>query len=293
MSEALFLHYDRAALDAEYDNRAKVTGAEDYVARWKVRSKEARSELKCNLDIAYGSSHAETLDIFPSNTPGKSPINIFYHGGYWRALHKDEFSYVAYGLHEAGAVTVVVNYALVPEVSFDELVRQCRAALAWVWNNADNFEGDREQLFVSGHSAGGHLVAMMMATDWPAFDVGLPAQPICGGCGISGLYDLEPIRLCFLNEDLKLSEETATRNSPMKQKRTCLSPLLLPVGGSEGPEYLRQSNELSEAWSCSGETPKVLVMPGHNHFSIAAQLDDSESELSRSIQDQMGLHPST
>ena len=293
MSEALFLHYDRAALDAEYDNRAKVTGAEDYVARWKVRSKEARSELKCNLDIAYGSSHAETLDIFPSNTPGKSPINIFYHGGYWRALHKNEFSYVAYSLHEAGAVTVVVNYALVPEVSFDELVRQCRAALAWVWNNADDFGGDREKLFVSGHSAGGHLVAMMMATDWPAFDVGLPAQPICGGCGISGLYDLEPIRLCFLNEDLKLSEETATRNSPMKQKRTCLSPLLLPVGASEGPEYLRQSNGLSEAWSRSGETPKVLVMPGHNHFSIAAQLDDSESELSRSIQDQMGLHPST
>ena len=293
MSEILFLHYDRAALDAEYDNRAKVTGAEDYIARWKARSKEARSELDCNLDLAYGSSNAETLDIFPSNTPGKSPINIFYHGGYWRALHKDEFSYVAYGLHEAGAVTVVVNYALVPEVSFDELVRQCRAALAWVWNNADNFGGDREQLFVSGHSAGGHLVAMMMATDWPAFDVGLPAQPICGGCGISGLYDLEPIRLCFLNEDLKLSEETATRNSPMKQKRTCLSPLLLPVGASEGPEYLRQSNELSEAWSRSGETPKVLVMPGHNHFSIAAQLDDSESELSRSIQDQMGLHPST
>ena len=293
MSEALFLHYDRAALDAEYDNRAKVTGAEDYIARWKARSQEARSKLDCNLDLAYGSSHAETLDIFSSNTPGKSPINIFYHGGYWRALHKDEFSYVAYGLHEAGAVTVVVNYALVPEVSFDELVRQCRAALAWVWNNADNFEGDREQLFVSGHSAGGHLVAMMMATDWPAFDVGLPAQPICGGCGISGLYDLEPIRLCFLNEDLKLSEETATRNSPMKQKRTCLSPLLLPVGASEGPEYLRQSNGLSEAWSRSGETPKVLVMPGHNHFSIATQLDNSESELSRSIQDQMGLHPST
>jgi arylformamidase len=293
MSEALFLHYDRAALDAEYDNRAKVTGAEDYIARWKARSKEARSKLDCNLDLAYGSSNAETLDIFLSNTPGKSPINIFFHGGYWRALHKDEFSYVAYSLHETGAVTVVVNYALVPEVSFDELVRQCRAALAWVWNNADDFGGDREQLFVSGHSAGGHLVAMMMATDWPVFDVGLPAQPICGGCGISGLYDLEPIRLCFLNEDLKLSEETAKRNSPMKQKRTCLSPLLLPVGASEGPEYLRQSNELSEAWSRSGETPKVLIMPDHNHFSIAAQLDDSESELSRAIQDQMGLHPST
>ena len=293
MSEPLFLHYDRAALDAEYDNRAKVTGAEDYIAQWKVRSKEARSELDCNLDLTYGSSSAETLDIFPSTTSGKSPINIFYHGGYWRALHKDEFSYVAYSLRGTGAVTVVVNYALVPEVSFDELVRQCRAALAWVWNNADRFGGDHENIFISGHSAGGHLVAMMMATDWPAFDARLPIQPICGGCGISGLYDLEPIRLCFLNEDLQISKETAARNSPMKQQRTCLSPLLLPVGSKEGPEYLRQSTGLADAWSQSGETPKVLVMPGHNHFSIAAQLDDSESELSRAIQHQMGLHPST
>ena len=293
VSEALFLHYDRAALDAEYDNRAKVTGAEDYIARWKARSKEARSELDCNLDLAYGSSNAETLDFFPSNTPGKSPINIFYHGGYWRALHKDDFSYVASAVHEAGAATVVVNYALVPEVSFDELVRQCRAALAWVWRNADRFGGDREKIFVSGHSAGGHLVAMMMATDWPAFDAELPAQPIRGGCGISGLYDLEPIRLCFLNEDLNLSEEDAIRNSPTKQRRTCLSPLLLPVGAWEGPEYLRQSNGLADAWFHSGEAPKVLVMPGHNHFSIATQLDDSESKLSQAIQHQMNLSPST
>ena len=108
MSETLFLHYDRAALDAEYDNRAKVTGAEDYIARWNARSKEARSELECNLDLAYGPSNTETLDIFPSNTPGKSPINIFFHGGYWRANHKEQFSYVAYSLHETGAVTVVV-----------------------------------------------------------------------------------------------------------------------------------------------------------------------------------------
>ncbi len=207
------------------------------------------------------------------------------------ALHKNNFSYVAYGLHDTSAVTVVVNYALVPDVSFDELVRQCRAALAWIWRNADRFGGNREQIFVSGHSAGGHLVAMMMATDWPAFDPELPVQPICGGCGISGLYDLEPIRLCFLNEDLRLSEEDAARNSPMKQRRTCLSPLLLPVGATEGPEYLRQSNDLAEAWFHSGKTPDVLVMLGHNHFSIATQLDDPESELSRAIQYQMGLGP--
>ena len=91
MSEILFLHYDRAALDAEYDNRAKVTGAEDYIAQWNARSKEARSEFECNLDLAYGPSNTETLDIFPSNTPGKSPINIFFHGGYWRANHKEQF----------------------------------------------------------------------------------------------------------------------------------------------------------------------------------------------------------
>ena len=132
----------------------------------------------------------------------------------------------------------------------DELVRQCRAGLGWVYRNAESFGGDPDRIFISGHSAGGHLVAIMMATKWPGLDAQSPAlrgDLIKGGCGISGLYDLEPIRLCFLNEDLNLNKKVADRNSPVQLWPAGPAPLVLAVGGEEGPEYLRQSEDLAAA----------------------------------------------
>ena len=289
MGNPIFLSYDQDALDAEYGKYSDPTAAEEAIHYWEERSKSARSELNCRLDIPYGPSNSETLDVFLSSNPNPAPINVFFHGGYWRSLHKNGFSYVAYGLHEGGGITVIVNYALVSVVSFDELVRQCRSALSWIWINADSFGGDRERLFVSGHSAGGHLVAMMMATDWPAFDLELPIQLIQGGCGISGLYDLEPIRLCFLNEDLNLTEEDAECNSPSKLRPTSLSPLVLAVGAKEGKEFHRQSVSLANSWKQSSKPPELLVMPNQDHFSIATQLGDSKSDLCRTIHTQMDL----
>jgi len=292
MNGPLFLHYNREELDAQYGNPGDPAKAETYISQWTIRSVKARSELNCNLNIAYGSSDSETLDIFFSGLSENCPINVFYHGGYWRAQDKDEFSYVAYGFYDSGTITVVVNYALVPKVTFDELVRQCRAALVWIWRNANRFGGNPKKLFVSGHSAGGHIVGMLMATDWPALDSKLPSQLISGGCAISGLYDLEPIRLCFLNKELRLSEKEAARNSPIKQKRTCHSPLLLAVGGNESTEFLRQTNSLAEAWHQSEDPPQVLVMPDEDHFTVADQLGDAKSKLSQKIQDQMSLESS-
>jgi arylformamidase len=172
-------------------------------------------------------------------------------------------------------------------VSMDELVRQCRASIAWVHANAGSFGGDRERIFVSGHSAGGHLVAMLLAADWPAF--GLPPDPIKGGCAISGLHDLDPIRLCYLNDTLKLTPEEARRNSPIYLAPRTRHPLLIPVGRDEGPEYRRQTETLAAVWQKQGVPCEVLDMAGINHFSIIAQLEDPASELSRAIQRQMGL----
>ena len=287
MSTPAFRHYDRAALDKEYDNRGKVADFPDYLTRFETSSVAARESLEGRLGVAFGPSVAETLDIFPAS-PG-APVHVFIHGGYWKALSKDEFSFVARGLVPRGATTVVINYGLIPEISMDELVRQCRAALAWVWRNASSFGGDRERIFVSGHSAGGHLTAMIVATDWPTFDPELPADLVKGACAISGLHDLEPIRLCFLNDDLQLSEATAARNSPILLPRHSHGPLLLPVGELEGPEYLRQSQDLAQAWHNVGRPPELMVMPGIHHFSIVAQLDDPDSDLSVAIQNQMGL----
>lgn len=286
MAEPIFLDYDRAALDREYDNRAKVSGAAELVARYSEQSRQARAELPAQLDVSYGASAAETLDIFTVESPSPAPVQVFFHGGYWRALHKDDFSFVARAFRPAGAITVVVNYALMPGVGMDELVRQCRAALAWLWRNAGSFNADPGRIAISGHSAGGHLVAMMMATDWPAFESGLPGDLIKAGCGISGLYDLEPIRLCFLNDDLQLTPQDVARNSPIRLSAHNPGPLLLAVGALEGPEYLRQTQALVEAWR---NRPEPWVMEGLNHFTIVAQLNDPASDLSRAVQRQMGL----
>jgi len=288
MNANVFGNYERAALDREYDNRAKVPDFAAYLERWRPRNALARDLPGCRRDVPFGPSEAETLDLFPGSGARNAAINVFYHGGYWKAFGKDDFSFVAHAFQPRGAITVVVNYALLPGVDMDELVRQCRAALAWVWRNAPEFGGDRERVYVSGHSAGGHLAAMLMATDWAAFDPRLPAEPIAGACGISGLYDLEPIRLCFLNDDLHLTEADIVRNSPVRHPRPGNGSVLLPVGELEGPEYLRQSRQLASAWR-GRVSPHLLVMPGMHHFSIVDQLDDPDSALAAAIHRQMGL----
>ena len=289
----VFRDYDQAGLDAEYNNQAKVPNGMALMEGFAKESATLRESMPGRLNIAVGPDGEETLDIFPAEeADGPAPIQFFIHGGYWRMLSKDEFSYVARAFTPKGCATVVVNYGLIPNIDMDELVRQCRAGLAWTWRNAESFGGDRDRIFISGHSAGGHLVAMLMATDWPSFDDQSPSLPgdlIRGGCGISGLYDLEPIRLCFLNEVLNLSEAEAARNSPVLLKPGGPGPLLLTLGGKEGPEYLRQSEDLAAAWRQAGLDVTVKVLEGQDHFSIVAQLADGESELSRMILQQMGL----
>src|SRR5262245_58496256 len=143
MASPIFLGYDRAGLDREYNNRAKVADFADYLARYTRESEATRRSLPCRLDVAYGGKPGETLDVFPAPGGGPAPIHVFIHGGYWMALDKRDFSFVARGLQPAGAAVVVINYALIPSVTMDELVRQCRASIAWVHANAVSFGGDR------------------------------------------------------------------------------------------------------------------------------------------------------
>lgn len=288
MSHTIFLHYDQDALDQEYDNSRKVTNASDYLVRYPRESAATRGALHCRLDVAYGSSPAERLDVFPAAVPGPAPVHVFLHGGYWQRLDKMDFSFVARALQPAGAAVVVINYALIPSVGMDELVRQCRAALVWVYRHAASIGGDPARISVSGHSAGGHLVAMLMATDWPAF-AGLPTDLVKAGCGLSGLYDLEPIRLSYLNEVLRLTPDAARRNSPVHLSPPQAGHLVLAVGSDEGPEYHRQSEDQAAAWRRRGLAVDILDLPGENHFSIVTHLEDPSSALARTIHRQMGL----
>ena len=280
VGKLVFREYDQGALDAEYNNREKVEDSADWIARYAAASAETRAALECRLDLAYGTHPGETLDFFPARERRRRPSTCSCTAATGSGWTSPTSSFVAQALQPAGAAVVVINYALIPTVHMDELVRQCRASIAWVHRNAPSFGGDPNRIYVSGHSAGGHLVAMLMSTDWRAFG-GLPTDVIKGGCGISGLYDLEPIRLSYLNEVLKLTQESARRNSPVHCPPQRSSPLLLAVGGLEGPEYHRQTEELAAVWRSRGLPCQVLDMPRHHHFSILAELEDAGSMLSR------------
>ena len=279
--------YDREGLDAQYFMRARHPDWEDYFNKWDEWSNRVRNQRPCELDVAFGDHLDETVDVFPA-IGADSPIHVFIHGGYWQAMNKKDFSYVADGFVDGGASLVVVNYTLAPDANIDEIVRQCRAALAWVWSNSDGI-GDRNRIYVSGHSAGGHLTAMMMATDWPAFGGGLPADLVKGACAISGLFDLEAMRLCYVNDKLQLTEEQVARQSPINTLPTRAAPLIITVGGDETREFHRQTDDYARRCLEAGLSPDVMKPVGLNHYTIVDALGDPNHELTRAIHRQMGM----
>ena len=288
MGETVFFGYDQAELDREYNNSGKVPNAAELIAWYPAESARTRDALPARLDLRYGPNPGETLDVFLPEGRGPWPVHVFVHGGYWRSFDKRDFSFVARGLQPAGVLVAVINYALIPTVDMDELVRQVRASVAWLHRNAAALGGDPARLTVSGHSAGGHLAAMLMSTDWERF-AGLPGDVVKAGCGISGLYDLEPIRLSYLNQTLGLGMEAARRNSPVHCVPASAGRLLLPLGAKEGDEYHRQSESLAAAWRRRGLDAEIMDMSGHDHFSIIMELGDPGTPLSRAIQRQIGV----
>ncbi|MCZ6472602.1 MAG: alpha/beta hydrolase [SAR324 cluster bacterium] len=277
----MFREYDQAALDAQYNLRVRHPDHEQFSARWEIESKRVRAELPCRLDVAYGPSEAEKLDVFLPREPG-APVLLFIHGGYWQWRDKADFSFIAEPLVNAGFAVVMVNYGLAPSVNMDEIVRQNRAAVAWTIRNVKDIQGDPERIVVSGHSAGGHLTAVMLGTDWSA-EAGLPAQPIRGGCAISGLFELEPIRLSYLNEAIGMDAAAAERHSPLLHLPRQAPPLSVVVGGAETEEFLRHSTEYAAAWRAEGLAGEHLVLPGLNHFSILDEFLAQNSPMLRAI----------
>lgn len=236
------------------------------VKDWRQRSEASRARHRVTLDLAYGPSCAERMDIFHAENP-QAPLHIFYHGGYWRSLSQREFSFVVDGLVSAGISVAVVNYALCPQVRFSELVRQSQAAAAFVYQNATKLGGDPEQLSISGHSAGGHLCAMLMATDWEGM-FGLPPSLIRGALCLSGLYDLRPFPWSWLQPKLQLSGRDVQEFSPLWQPCRVPAAVRLAVGGQESHEFERQMSAYGDHLAQQGQSVAQQVFPDADHFSM-------------------------
>jgi arylformamidase len=283
----LYRSYDRAGLDAQYNNRARVPGHEAHSARWSTENERARRELRCTLDVPYGPDAAERVDVFFAERPN-APAFLFLHGGYWMSRDKADFSFLARPFVAAGVTVVLANYALAPRVTVAEIVRQTRAAAAWLWRGAPRLGIDPQRIFAGGHSAGGHLTLMLLTADWPAFAPGLPPQVIRGGAALSGIYDLEPMRLCYLNDTLHLDGEQARALSPLFHLPRSGPPLLAAVGGAESEEFLRQNAAMTEAWRARGWSAQPMVCLGKDHFTMLGQLVEPANPLTAAILALMG-----
>ncbi|MDO9286588.1 MAG: alpha/beta hydrolase [Aquabacterium sp.] len=264
--------HDAAWHDTQYNNRARVPEAAVLLPRWAEASALARSRMTCQLDEAYGDEDGERLDVFPARTSG-SPVLVFIHGGYWRALDKADHSFVAPAFVQAGAMVVVPNYALCPAVGIEQIALQTTRALAWTWRNAARFGGDRRRIVVAGHSAGGHLAAMLLACRWKTVADDLPTRLLAGALSLSGLFDLEPIRQTpFLQADLQLTPAAVRRLSPAFFPRP-RGPLAALVGGDESEEFIRQNQLIRDQWGPS-TVPVCEALPGLNHFTVLHDLVD-------------------
>ncbi len=269
--------------DRMYNNRALVPDFADHFERWRAGSLRARQQRPCVLDLAYGDGPNETLDIFPSRQPG-APVVVFIHGGYWRSLDKADHSFVAPPLLDMGACVVVLNYALCPgtggvPVTIPDIALQCARALAWVWRHIGQHGGNRDDITVIGHSAGGHLAAMMLACRWKDLGTDLPADLTRKALSLSGLFDLEPLRKTpFLQGDLRLTPGQVRLASPALWKAPSNRVLYAVVGGDESPEFLRHNRLIQQAWG-QRTVPVCEALPGLNHFSVVSALTEPGHRL--------------
>ena len=267
----------QAEIDRAYDPSLEVADLAGIRRGYAEQSERARRTLEYVPKVPFGPTLEEHVDIFPAQRPG-APVLLFIHGGYWRANTAQNFSCVALGPAELGMTVVVMNYALCPHVTLDEITRQARAAVAWVIRNIEQYNGDPQRIVVAGHSAGAHLAAMCLQTPWSA-QYGLADDCIRAALLVSGVFDIAPLRYSYLQPMIQLDEGIILRNSPMFGIRASKAETLLTWGSRESTEFARQSRDFHRRWLDAGNRGELLEQPEADHFTAIHGLERAQSPL--------------
>ena len=286
MNEVGYKGFRQDELEYQYNPRVSVPEYPELSKARAAQARKVRESAKSWLDVPYGKSPREKLDIYAADRPG-GPVFVYLHGGYWRGGSKEDSCGFAPTFTARGATVVLVEYGLCPQVTLGDIVRQTRSAVAWVYRNIARHGGDPEKIFLAGTSAGGHLTAMALAHDWAKHD--LPRDIIKGGTALSGVFDLDMVMRIAVQEEVRLTPRMARENSPLLHPPLARCPILVAVGGVEPKGWQRMSEEYFDYCKAGGMSVEYLVVPGANHFTLPEHFLDTSSQLTLAALKQMGL----
>lgn len=287
----VYASFDQENLDREYSPSHLIDDRAIYIDRYADLSRAAREAAtgkhNCDLDLQYGPGKEETLDLFMPEDLEQAPLHIFIHGGFWQLLSKNESSFAAPMFQERGSFFAALNYTLAPEQTLTGIVEETRRSISWLYQNAERWGFDRERIFLSGHSAGAHLAMMMLVTDWE--QRALPKDLVKGVCAVGGVFDLEPVRLSYVNDVVGMDADEAKRNSPILHDIENRCPVIFVYGDNETDEFKRQTDEYAGKLVNENIPVTLREIPDRNHFDLILDLTDADSWLSQRVLSQMGL----
>ena len=280
MTETIvYRDYTQVELDQNYDQSTLVKNLPEYVDRWRREVEQAKKSLRCELNVSYGDSADQVIDIYGVDVETEKPIVLNLHGGAWRQMSAATSASAAKAFVNVGTLFAVPDFSLAPAVRLDEMVRQCREAVQFLFSNARRYGGNPNRLYVIGHSSGAHLAAMVAQQE--------PSVKAFAAC--SGIYDLEPVRLSARNNYLYLDEASAVLNSPITIIGKNTPPALVAWGTDELPEFQRQSNNFADTLRALRCSVRTLEQPGLNHFDMFDQIADDTSRLFQEIKILFGI----